>query len=212
MKLELYNALGSTVGSVDVADGVFDVKWNADLVHQVLRAYTNNARRPVAHTKDRGAVQGGGKKPWKQKGTGRARAGSSRSPIWKGGGVTHGPLKEKNYHVALPKKMARKAIAMALSQKLREQELKVVDVMEFSDSKTKSTAHTLKPFANLEKAHQLLIVIPQHHESLRRSIHNLKAANWVLANDLNAKKIITYKNVVILKDSLPIVEKYYTVA
>ncbi len=209
MKADLYDAKGVVVGSIEAPDTVFALKWNANLMHQALQAYENNKRKPLAHAKGRGEVSGGGKKPWKQKGTGRARVGSNRSPIWKGGGVTHGPLKEKNYTQILPKKMARKATAIALSQKIRDKELKFIDHIEFVEAKTKNTVLALKPFADLKKKNQILLIIPEKKEALKRSIRNLEAANWVIAGDLNAKTVIMYKQVLIFKDALPLVLKQY---
>src|SRR6478609_7180183 len=114
MEATLYNKKGEKAGKVTLPESLFGLPWNADLVHQVVTSMQDNARLSIAHTKDRGEVRGGGKKPWKQKGTGRARHGSSRSPIWKGGGITHGPLAEKNYKQKINKKMASKALAAAL--------------------------------------------------------------------------------------------------
>src|SRR5580704_11914592 len=108
MEAPIYNSQGKKAGSVNLPESVFDVKWNHSLMHQVVTSMQANARTPVAHVKDRGAVRGGGKKPWRQKGTGRARHGSIRSPIWKGGGVTHGPIKDKNYSRAIPKRCVPK--------------------------------------------------------------------------------------------------------
>src|SRR6202167_3095081 len=105
MEAIIYNTQGKKSGSVDLPEAIFGIKWNDSLMHQVVTSMQDNARTNVAHTKGRGEVRGGGKKPWRQKGTGRARHGSIRSPIWKGGGVTHGPSKDKVYSVAIPKKM-----------------------------------------------------------------------------------------------------------
>src|ERR1700722_14092071 len=113
METSIYNAQGKKTGALTLPDEIFAVAWNDALMHQVVTSMMDNARTPVAHVKDRGAVRGGGKKPWSQKGTGRARHGSIRSPIWKGGGVTHGPIKDKNYSRAIPKKMRAKALFMA---------------------------------------------------------------------------------------------------
>ena len=211
MKADLYNTTGAVVGTIDASDGIFNVEWNGDLMRQVLNTYDANERRPLAHAKGRGEVSGGGKKPWKQKGTGRARVGSTRSPIWRKGGVTHGPIKDKNYHKALPKKMARKATIMALSQKLRDSELKFVDTMKYVEAKTKITATLLKPFADLKKKNQILLIVPERQEALHRSLNNLKSADWVLASDLNAKKLIGHRNIIILQEALTLIEKQYKI-
>src|SRR5574343_932022 len=110
METQVYNQKGKSVGSLKLPEAVFGLKWNADLVHQVVTSMESTARTNVAHTKNRGDVRGGGKKPWQQKGTGRARHGSTRSPIWVGGGVTHGPRKDKNYERKVNRKMKAKAL------------------------------------------------------------------------------------------------------
>ena len=140
MKTDLYNQSGEVVGDVDLPDKIFGVAMNADVVKQAVDAQLANSRQVIAHAKDRSEVRGGGKKPWKQKGTGRARHGSSRSPIWIGGGTTHGPRSERNYDRAINKKMRRKALYTALSQKLRDGELVFVDSLSFAEPKTKDGA------------------------------------------------------------------------
>src|SRR3990167_2220580 len=120
MEVNIYNQNAEIVGKSDLPDGIFGVKLNSDLMHQALTAQLANVRKPVAHTKDRSEVRGGGKKPWKQKGTGRARHGSIRSPIWIGGGVTFGPRKEKSYKRSVNKQVARKALRMVLTNRAAE--------------------------------------------------------------------------------------------
>src|SRR5436853_6808436 len=127
METKIYNIEGKETGKITLPENIFGLPWNADLVHLVVVGMHANARTNVAHTKDRGEVRGGGKKPWRQKGTGRARHGSIRSPIWRGGGVTHGPRNEKNYARAIPKKIRAKALFMALSRKLKDGEIIFVD-------------------------------------------------------------------------------------
>ncbi|MBU0647448.1 50S ribosomal protein L4 [Patescibacteria group bacterium] len=134
---KVYNQEAELVGAVDLADKIFNVKTNQALIHQAVVAQMANARKVIAHTKGRGEVRGGGKKPWKQKGTGRARHGSSRSPIWKGGGVTFGPTNERNFKKDINKKMKQKAIFMALSDKVANVKLIILDKLEASEYKTK---------------------------------------------------------------------------
>ncbi len=117
MESKIYNTSGKSVGNIKLPEGIFGLKWNADLVHEVVRLMNSNSRTAIAHTKTRGEVRGGGKKPWKQKGTGRARHGSSRSPIWVGGGVTHGPRNDKNFDRKINKKAKTKALFTILSRK-----------------------------------------------------------------------------------------------
>src|SRR3989344_1527703 len=144
MKVNLYNQNAEQAGSIELPDSVFGLKWNPDLVHQVVKGQEANMRPKVAHAKDRAQVRGGGKKPWRQKGTGRARHGSIRSPIWKGGGVTHGPLTEKNYNKKINRKMAKKALFTVLSQKARENEILVLEKLNFSEPKTKLASEFFK--------------------------------------------------------------------
>ena len=137
MKTTVYNVSGKETRDIEIPEKLFGVKRNDTLLRQVVLAMQANARTPVVHTKGRGEVRGGGKKPWKQKGTGRARHGSSRSPIWRGGGTTHGPLKERTYEQKINKKMNAKAVAIVLSQKFREGRLLFVDDLSFTEPKTK---------------------------------------------------------------------------
>src|SRR3989344_2260366 len=137
MKTQIYNLKGESVGEIDLSDKIFNQKWNPDLVHQVLRVQLSNARSPWAHAKNRAEVSGGGKKPYKQKHTGRARHGSIRSPIWKGGGVTFGPRNDRDFSKKINKKMSRIALHSILSRKLIDGELRIIDSLEISQPKTK---------------------------------------------------------------------------
>lgn len=140
MKLPLYTIQGEKKGTVEVPDGVFGVKASPELIHQVVVSAQSNLRKPYAHTKDRSEVRGGGRKPWKQKGTGRARHGSNRSPIWVGGGVTFGPTNERNFHKKINKKMNRKALFAELSEKAASNALCVAETLQFEEAKTKNGA------------------------------------------------------------------------
>ncbi len=130
MKADVYNLNNEVVGSVDLPDTVFGVRYNAALVKQVIDAQLANRRSPWAHTKTRGEVSGGGKKPWRQKGTGRARHGSTRSPIWVGGGVAHGPRNDRDYSQKVNKKMKQAALFAAISRKAKDGEVKVFDTLD----------------------------------------------------------------------------------
>src|SRR4051812_16206027 len=127
MEATVYNQQGKSAGKIKLPEAVFGVPWNADLVHEVVRLMNSNSRTNVAHAKTRGEVRGGGKKPWKQKGTGRARHGSTRSPIWVGGGVAHGPRKDKNFDRKINKKARAKALYTILSRKFKDGEILFVD-------------------------------------------------------------------------------------
>jgi len=145
MQADIYNTENKKVSTMDLPEGIFNVTWNSALVHQVVTSWMSNQRKPYAHAKDRSEVSGGGKKPWRQKGTGRARHGSSRSPIWTGGGATFGPRNERNYTKKINKKMKQKALFTILSKKLAEKEVKIIDSFELKDHKTKQVAEMLAP-------------------------------------------------------------------
>ena len=137
LKVLTYTQNGKESGKAELPSEIFDVKMNSDLVHQVVIAQMSNQRQVIAHTKDKSEVRGGGKKPWKQKGTGRARHGSIRSPIWKGGGVTFGPTKDRNFKKKINKKMRRKALFMVLSSKVKDKEMIILDELKIEKPKTK---------------------------------------------------------------------------
>src|SRR3972149_5550000 len=143
MEEKLYNQEGKEVGKLELPEYVFNLPWNADLVHQVSVSMMANIRMPLAHAKTRGEVRGGGKKPWRQKGTGRARHGSSRSPIWVGGGVTHGPRNDKIFDKKVNKKMKAKALYTILSAKYKKGEVLFVDDLSLRAIKTKDARDTL---------------------------------------------------------------------
>ncbi len=144
MKVKVYNQEGKEVGSAELPKEIFEVPMNADLVHQVAQAQFANMRIVHAHTKDRSEVRGGGKKPWRQKGTGRARHGSIRSPIWIGGGVTFGPTNKRNFKKKVNKKMKRKALFIALSSKAKDDEIILLDELKLKEPKTKEMAGMLR--------------------------------------------------------------------
>ncbi len=149
LEATIYDKAGKTVGTATLSEGAFGVQWNADLVHQVMLSMNSTARQPIAHTKTRGEVRGGGKKPWRQKGTGRARHGSTRSPLWVGGGVAHGPRNDKNYDRKINKSMKAKAFLTLLSKKWANGEVLFVDSIAFATPKTADAKNVL---VNLSKA------------------------------------------------------------
>ena len=152
MESIIYNQKAEETGKISLPENIFGVSWNSDLVHQVVTSQMSNKRVGTAHTKDRSEVRGGGRKPWKQKGTGQARHGSSRSPIWVGGGVTHGPRNEKNYNRKVNKKMAVKALFTVLSKKLKDGEVYFIDAINLPAIKTKSAMAILNSFEKNIKA------------------------------------------------------------
>src|SRR3989344_2273611 len=160
MKATVYNQEGKEVGAMELPARLFGVELNPDLVHQVMVAQLANARQISAHTKTRGEVRGGGKKPWRQKGTGRARHGSIRSPIWVGGGAAHGPKREKTYDLHISQKMRQGAMFAIFSKRLADGEIKVFDSLGITEPKTKLLRDALKGFA--PKRTVLIIVSPEN--------------------------------------------------
>lgn len=204
MKTDLYNTQGKKAGSIELPETIFGVQWNDSLMHQVVTSMEDNARPNVAHTKNRGDVRGGGKKPWQQKGTGRARHGSIRSPIWRGGGVTHGPRSDKNYSRTIPKKMRAKALFMALSRKLKDGELLFVDSFGFSAPKTAEAAKALKALASIEgykrlssKKNAALIALPEQQDAVVKSFRNIGSVLVSPVSDLNPVSVLKHKYVII---------------
>ncbi len=223
METKIYNESGKESGSFALPEAVFGQSWNGDLVHQVLRAIRANTRAGTADTKGRDEVRGGGRKPWKQKGTGRARHGSSRSPIWKGGGVTHGPLAEKNYKQKVNKKMASRSLATALSAKQRDGEVLFVSELEFGAKPATSKAAEMvqafaliKGFEKLAKARspKAMFVIPSVNKTLSQSFRNVPQVQISLAKDLNTFDVLNHKYVVMVdpKQSVAVLEKRCTVS
>mgnify|MGYP001580043808 CR=1 FL=1 len=208
MQVKVYNSAGEETGTMELPDGIFGVKWNADLVHQVVTSYAANKRQGSAQAKTRGEVRGGGKKPWRQKGTGRARHGSIRSPIWKGGGVTHGPRSDKDYTKKINKKMAKKALYAALSAKVRENEIVVVDEMAFPEAKTKRAAEFFKNFTaperfpRMKKGNGVLVALAGKDDAVRRAVRNLPYAQVDEARNLNAHEVLQYKYILFPKSAI----------
>lgn len=178
METVVYNNKGEESGKVKLPESVFGLSWNADLVHQVVVAQQENRRFSTAHTKDRSEVRGGGKKPWQQKGTGRARHGSSRSPLWRGGGITFGPRKDKKYGQKINKKMKSKALLTILSRKLKDGEIIFVDSLSYAEPKTKEAQTFLnnvgKNFDGFQKLkNAALITFTEYDEDTAKSFRNI---------------------------------------
>ena len=207
MQLPLYNQSAEKVGTVSLPDSVFAVPSNNDLLHQIVSAQMANKRQVLAHAKGRGEVRGGGKKPWRQKGTGRARHGSIRSPIWKGGGVTFGPTKEINFKKKISKKMARNALTVALSEKARSGVIIVVDGSNLNVPKTNEVAGILRLFQNKLGAGSVLIVTPSLNKELYRAANNIQKLEVIEARNLNPLEALSYKSLIILKDAIEMLVK-----
>jgi len=194
--VNVYNEVGEVKRSLDLPQEIFGQPWSADLVHQVVVALEANKRSGLAKTKGRGEVRGGGKKPWRQKGTGRARASSIRSPLWRGGGKTHGPTGEKIYKKAINTKMKRKALAVVLSRKLADKEIVFVDKMP-STGKTKEAVSRLAALGkilglDLMKKRTYLIT-PKKEEKLWRSLRNIPKVFFDDINNINPLKLLQNK-------------------
>ncbi len=207
MNAPVYNQQGEKISTVELPEQVFGLPWNADLVHQVITSMQANLRRPIAHTKDRGTVRGGGKKPWQQKGTGRARHGSRRSPIWIGGGVTHGPSNEKVYAKKINKKMRQKALWTILAKKQKEGEVVWLDELNLTAPKTKLAAQVLKQLStvtglekiNYKKGARALVAFPTLSVATKKSFNNLPATRVQKVGELNPLETMRYKYVVMVE-------------
>jgi large subunit ribosomal protein L4 len=211
MKVDVYNQKNEKAGTVELPDRIFGVRWNADLVHQALRTQLSNARKPFAHAKDRSEVSGGGRKPWRQKGTGRARHGSNRSPIWAGGGATHGPLKERSYTLKINKKMRQKAFFAVLSRRLKEGEVIIVDDIALKEAKTKDLLAFLKPFSEKE-VHALLIPTKENIANIARAGRNIKTIKGVDPESLNVYDLLRYNHIILDQKAIEMIDRHYHAA
>ncbi len=208
MKAVLYNLKGEKDGDVTLPKEVFDVKLNNDLVYQVVVSQTHNRRQNSAHTKDRSEVSGGGRKPWRQKGTGRARHGSRRSPIWKGGGVTFGPTNERNFKKQINKKARRKALLMVLSEKNRKELIYFTNDFKIDNPKTKEVSGFFNKFVGDKKA---LVVLPEVNKNVILSIRNLENIDTIQAKDINCLDLLSYKYLVVFKSAISIFKDNFVV-
>jgi large subunit ribosomal protein L4 len=211
MKIQVYNQNAESVGEVEVSDKIFGVKPSLHLLAEAVRAQANNARKGLANTKTRGEVSGGGKKPWRQKGTGRARAGSTRSPLWRHGGVTFGPRSDRNWSIKINKKAKTKALFMSLSDKAKDGKFIIVEGLNMEAPKTKEFIKFMTAFHTkidgLGK--KQMIVMPKKDESLVRASRNLPEITTTLAASLNVTDILKADSMLVMKDSLAVIEKIY---
>ncbi len=216
MEAIIYNQAGKETGTIKLPESVFGLPWNADLVHQVAVSMQANKRMPVAHVKDRGAVRGGGKKPWRQKGTGRARHGSSRSPIWVGGGVTHGPTNEKVFARKINKTMKAKALFSVLSRKFKDNEILFVDALNFKVPKTKEAKAVLASLAGVKgfeyittkKKNAAHITLIKKNKAVERSFSNFGQLSVDELRNLNVLDVLNAKYIVFVepKESMALLE------
>lgn len=216
MEATIYNAKGTSAGKISLPELVFGVSWNADLVHQVMHSMMSSARQPIAHTKTRGEVRGGGKKPWQQKGTGRARHGSSRSPLWVGGGVAHGPRNDKNYDRKINKTMKTKAFMTLLSKKWKDGEILFIDSLAFSSPKTTEAKAVLISLAKNKGFEKLstkpenaaFIALAQKNTNVEKSFRNIGSVVVDETRNLNLLDILNHKFIIIENpvESMKIIE------
>ena len=206
MKLAIYDKKGKEIEKVDLPAEIFDVPFNADLVHQVAVSMASSARSNTAHAKDRSEVSGGGKKPWKQKGTGNARHGSTRSPIWVGGGTTHGPRNERNYDKKINKKVKAKSLAIILSQKARDNEIVLIDSLSLNEIKTKEAVSIINSLAKNDSLKGLktkknnagIISLSERNENTEKSFRNISNLKMDLVQNLNISDLLKYKYLVLV--------------
>jgi len=206
MNADVYNVKNEKVSTVDLPDGLFAAPWRPALIQQVLLAQRANARRPWAHAKDRSEVSGGGKKPWRQKGTGRARHGSTRSPLWVGGGKAHGPNKERDFSQKVNKKMRRAAMASVLSRKLRDSQVKVFDSLAVAEPKTKLASEMLRSILNAKKTTKrfdVLLVRDPENKSILRALRNLPKTRVLSPGSLNIEDLLNYKYIFLETKAVP---------
>lgn len=202
IELPVHNIKGENIGEISLRDDIFNTKINKYLVHQVVKHYLANKRRGTASTKNRSEVRGGGVKPWKQKGTGRARAGTNRSPIWVGGGIVFGPA-PRDYSFSLPKKMKVVALNSVLSDKVKNKEFIIIDKLFLEKNKTKRMVEILK---NLQAFKKPLIIIEKEDNDIAQALRNIKGAKVLPASKINAYDLINQGKIIITKDALQRIE------
>ena len=205
LELAIFSMDGGKVGTIALPDALFGAPWRSDLVHQVTTAMQANARQNRAHTKDRSEVSGGGKKPWKQKGTGQARHGSSRSPIWRHGGVTFGPRKERDYSEKINRKMRINALISVLSRKAKDDEIILVDKFSFAAPKTALAKSALLALAKgsaaaslaAKKKNAALLALAGYDGNAVKSFRNLASISTEETRNLNPVDVMTHKYLII---------------
>ena len=204
-KIDVYNVEGKKVSTCDLKEEVFGIEPNETVVHSVLVNYLANQRQGTQSTKTRAEVRGGGRKPWRQKGTGRARQGSIRAPHWVGGGIALGP-KPRSYKYRVNKKERRLAIRSILSSKVLEKELVVIDKVDFKEIKTKQMATAMK---NLKVEEKALIVLPSNNEVIQKSARNLEGVRTSSVNTINVYDLLKYNKLVLTVDTIKKIEEVY---
>jgi large subunit ribosomal protein L4 len=205
MQVDVKNLKGETIRTVELPSAIFEAPINRDLMHQAYVRQMANARLGTHSTKTRGEVAGGGRKPWKQKGTGRARQGSTRSPQWRGGGTVHTP-KPRSYEQDMPRKMRRSALRSALSVKAADAQIVVVEDLNLTDIKTQAMAQLLVGLVGSDQS--TLVLLPARNEVVENSLRNLTNAKYLRANYLNIRDLLGYDKVVLPLGALEVIESY----
>jgi len=204
-KVSVFDMAGKQVSDLELSEAIFGIEPNEAVLHEVIKNYLAHQRQGTQSTKTRTEVRGGGKKPWRQKGTGHARHGSIRSPIWKGGGVALGP-KPRDYTYSLNKKVRKLALKSALSQKAIEENIVVVDNIKFDEYKTKAFIEMLKAL-NVDK--KALIVMPDAEDKVIKSANNIPGIKTTLVNTLNAYDVLNHDKFIVVKDAVALIEEVY---
>ena len=204
-KLSVLDLAGKKVSDIELNDAIFSIEPNMSAMHLVVVGYLANQRQGTQSTKTRSEVSGGGKKPWRQKGTGRARQGSTRAPQWYHGGIALGP-KPRTYGISINKKVRRLAMKSALSSKVAAEEMLVLDSIKLDAIKTKAMAEM---FAAIKAGKKVLVVLPENNEVIYKSIRNIEGAKVSTVNTLNVYDILNCDSLVVLKDSVTKIEEVY---
>lgn len=202
-KVTLFNMEGSNVGELELSERVFGIEPNESVVHEAVVQYQAGLRRGTHSTKKRGEVRGGGRKPWRQKGTGRARVGSSRSPIWRSGGITFGP-KPRDYSYQLPKKKSNLAMRSVLSDKVLENNMCIVDVLNFEAPKTKDM---LKVLSALKLDGKVLLVLPEADMTVMKSARNIEGVTPITVSELNVYDMLRHGALLVTKEAVAKIEE-----
>lgn len=213
MKTAVYNKTGEEIGQATLPKDIFEVPLKSDLVHQIAVSQASNRRRNIAHAKGRGEVSGGGKKPWRQKGTGRARHGSNRSPLWRHGGTTFGPDKDTNFEKTINKKMQRKAMFMVLSQKAKNNTLIVLDDLNFEKPKTKEIKNifdNLKSKIKTFTGKGVIVALAKEDKNAVLAVRNIARTVPMQAKDMNCLDLLSYKYLILTKNSLKNIKETFS--
>ncbi len=204
-KIDVINTQGNVVGEAELSESVFAIEISEHAVYETVKNHLANRRQGTQSAKTRAEVRGGGRKPWRQKGTGRARAGSNRSPLWTGGGIIFAP-KPRDYSYTIPKKTKRKAIKSALTYKLENEELIVLDELKFDEISTKNAAQIISTLAADKK---VLLAVAEKDEVIYKSFRNLSNVNVVVANLLNVYDVVNSDVLILTKDAVKLVEEVF---